>query len=91
MEQFCETYNLKSLIRQPKIFKNIDNPSCIDLILTYHRKCFQVSGTFETELSDFYELILTVSYLQKQKPRIIKYRNYINFNNHDFRADLFKW
>ena len=34
MSDFCDTYNLKSLIRQPKCYKNPENPSCIDLILT---------------------------------------------------------
>ena len=34
MHVFCETYNLTSLIKVPTCFKNQDNPSCIDLILT---------------------------------------------------------
>ena len=34
MNTFCITYNLACLIREPTCFKNIDNPSCIDLILT---------------------------------------------------------
>ena len=31
MEQFCASYNLKSLIKEPTCFKSVDNPSCIDL------------------------------------------------------------
>ena len=40
MEQFCASYNLKSLIQEPTCFKGVDNLSCIDLRLTNHPKCF---------------------------------------------------
>ena len=33
MKVFCSTYNLKNLVDEPTCFKNVDNPSCIDLIL----------------------------------------------------------
>ena len=31
---FCNTYNFKSLVKKPPCFKSIENPSCVDLILT---------------------------------------------------------
>ena len=34
ISDFMVTYNLKSLVKQKTCFKNPDNPSCIDLILT---------------------------------------------------------
>ena len=34
MEPFCELYRFKSLIKDPNCFKNPENSSCIDLILT---------------------------------------------------------
>ena len=34
METFCESYGLKNLIQVPTCYKNTQNPSCIDLILT---------------------------------------------------------
>ena len=34
MSSFCYTFDLTSLIKQPTCYKNPDNPSCIDLILT---------------------------------------------------------
>ena len=34
MQSFCETYDLKSLIKQPTCYKNPNSPICIDLILT---------------------------------------------------------
>ena len=50
------SYNLKSLVKQKTCFKNPDNPSCIDLILTNSPRSFQVSSVFETGLFDFYKL-----------------------------------
>ena len=34
MQIFCTTYSLKNLVKELTCFKNINNPSCIDLILT---------------------------------------------------------
>ena len=69
MEQFCASCNLKSLIKEPTCFKSVDNPSCIDLILANHPKCFQNSCVFETGISDFHKLPFTVlkTYFQKVK------------------------
>ena len=55
LEQFCASYNLKGLIQERTYFRSVDNPPCIDLILTNHPKCFQNSGVFETGISDFYK------------------------------------
>ena len=90
MEQFCASCNLKSLIKEPTCFKSVDNPSCIDLILTNHPKCFQNSGVCETGISDFHKLTVTVlkTYFQKAKPRIIKYRDYKYSDSNDFKDKL---
>ena len=37
MEEFRNNYDLKRLIRVPASYKNPDNPSCIDLILTNYQ------------------------------------------------------
>ena len=34
MSSFCDAFELTSLIKEPTCYKNPDNPSCIDLILT---------------------------------------------------------
>ena len=87
MEQFCASYNLKSLIKEPTSFESVDNPSCIDLILTNHPKRFQNSGVYETGICDFHKLTFPILkiYFQKAKPRIIKYRYYKYFDNNEFR------
>ena len=73
ISEFCATYNLKYLIKEPTCCKNLENLICIDLILTNSSKYFQNSNVFETGLSDFYKLTFTVlkAYFQKQKPNCL--------------------
>ena len=87
MLEFCELYHLCNLIKEPTCFKNPINPSCIDLLLTNKKMCFQNSKALETNLSDFHKMTLTVlkAYYKKSKPTKITYRNYKNFNNEAFR------
>ena len=54
MNNFCESYNLSSLIRESACYKNPKNPSCMDLFLTNSPNSFQISGVVETGLSDFH-------------------------------------
>ena len=60
VENFCGTYHLHNLIKDPTCFKNPDKPSCIDLLLTNFPKSFLKSQTLETGLSDFHKLMQTV-------------------------------
>ena len=81
MKAFCESYNLSSVIKEPACYKNPQNPSCIELILTNSHYNFQNSCLIETGLSYFHKMTVTVkktSY-KKLKPRIINYRDYENF------------
>ena len=90
ISDFMSTYNLKSLVKQKTCFKNPDNPSCIDLILTNSPWSFQDSSVFETGLSDFHKLTTTVlkQYFPKPKPKIVKYSDYRIFRNDEVRAEL---
>ena len=56
---FINTYDLKNLVKEPTCSK-ADNPCCIDLILTNRYRSFQHTTTFETGLSDFHKMIVTV-------------------------------
>ena len=78
IKSFCNTCNFKCLVKESTCFKNIDNPTCIDLILTNKPSYFQNNRVIETGLSDFHKLtITTLKYnFQKQEPKIITYRNY---------------
>ena len=60
LEEFCSSYNLKNLIKQPVCFKNLKNATRIDYILTNHPRCFHFSSAFETDLSNFHKLTLMV-------------------------------
>ena len=84
MENFCGTYRLHNLIKNP------NKPSCIDLLLTNFPKSFLKSKTLETGLSDFHKLTLTVLkiHYKKQKLLVVTCRNYKNFSNESFRTEL---
>ena len=90
MESFCESYRFKSLIKDPTCFKNPENSSCIDLILTNSSYSFQNSCEIETDLSDFHKMIVLgmKTTFQKLKPRIVQYRDYAQFSNDNFRKKL---
>ena len=58
--------------------------------MTNHPKSFHSSSVYETGLSDFHKLTLTVlkTFHVKRKPKIIQYRDFNHFDNTSFRADL---
>ena len=58
MKTFCESYTLSSLIKEPTCYNNLQNSSCIDLILTNSPYSFQNSCVIETGLSDFQKMIV---------------------------------
>ena len=62
------------MIKQPTSFKNLENPTWIDQILTNHPKRFPSLSVFE--MTDFHKLTLTAL-----KPKIIQYRDFNHFNN----------
>ena len=60
MAGFWDTYDLRSLITEPTCYKNPENQTCTDLILTNHPLSFQNSCLLETGLSDFHKMAMTV-------------------------------
>ena len=60
MDEFSRVYGLKSLIKEPTCYKSLDNPSCIDLILTNRYNSFQDSTVIETGISDLHKLTYTI-------------------------------
>ena len=92
MSEFFVLYNFTNLIKEPTSHKNVDKkPTPIDHILINHARCFQHSGIYETHLSGFHKQKFTVLKIiyAKQKPRIIKYRDFKNVDIF-FRMDLLK-
>ena len=68
LQDFCNIYNLESLSNTPTCFKNPDNPSCIDLLLTNSRNSSDETLAVESGLSDFHKLGVSVlkSYFKKR-------------------------
>ena len=59
-QNFCKTYSFISPIKQPTCFKNPENPSCNDFILTSKSRSLQTKCVVETGLSDFCRMIISV-------------------------------
>ena len=80
------------MLKQANCFKNPENTTRIDHILTNHPRSFPVPSVFETGLSGFHKLTLTVlkAFHAKHKPKIPQYRDFNHFDNASFRADLLK-
>ena len=90
LEEFLFEQNFKNLVKDPTCFKNLDDPSCIDLFLTNSSPSFQHTTTVETGLSDFHKMAVTVmkTTFPKAQPKIIYYRDYKNFDLSAFRSEL---
>ena len=90
MTEFCETYNLTNLIKEPTCFKNPRNPSSIDILLTNRPMSFKTSKAIETGLSDYHKMTITVmkSVFKKLPPHLMTYRDYKKFNVNLFRVSL---
>ena len=69
---------------------SVENPSCIDLMLTNSNMSFQNTTTVFSSLSDFYKLVLTVLKINftKNIPKEIIYRDYKNFDSFLFNVEL---
>ena len=87
---FCSMYNLKNLITEPTCYKNAENPTSINVILTNRFKSFRESRTIETGLSDYHKMIYTILKLdiKKKDPLLINYCSYKHFDDLAFRTDL---
>ena len=90
MMEFCDTYNLKNIVKGPTCFKNPTNPSSVDVILTNKFRSFTDNINIESGLSDFHLLTTCTmrSFFPKQSPKFIKYRSYRKFDNILFHNEL---
>lgn len=79
MMNFIESYNLRNLIRMPSCFKNPENLSCIDLLLTNSPYSFQSMHVTETDLSYFHKMTVAVMKVSFHKIKY-KYLNYRRYN-----------
>ena len=60
LQHFLEEFHAKNLVKEETCFKNIENPSCIDLFLTNSWQSFLNTTTVSTGFSDFHKMVITV-------------------------------
>ena len=90
LSSFLYQHELSIIVKESMCFKNVSNPSSINLILTNSALSFQNKLTISCGLSDFHKLVMTVlkTTFSKNKPREIVYRNYKYFNSQNFNDEL---
>ena len=83
IESFLYEHELSNLVKEKTWFKNMQNPSCIDLLLTNNSYAFQQTTTVCSGLSDCHKLVLTVlkTSIPRGNPRQITYRDYKKFDS----------
>ena len=57
LDTFLHQHELKNVKKEPTCYKNSENPSCIDFILTNNPRSFFKTSTLFTGLSDFHKLV----------------------------------
>ena len=67
LSQFLYVYNAKNIVKQSICFKNVLNPSCIDLFITNLPLNFQNTIGITNGLSDFHKMIITVMKMSFKK------------------------
>ena len=90
LSEFLEDNELSNLVKFPTCYKNADNPSTIDLIITNKPKSFQNTVGMSTGLSDFHKMIVTSlkTTFEKCPPKTMIYRDMKHFDKVAFRCDL---
>ena len=68
----------------------MQNPSCIDLLLTNNVYAFQQTSAICTGLSDCHKLVLTVlkTTVPRSQPKEITYRDYKQFDSSKLKIEL---
>ena len=71
------SYNAKNIVKNKTCIKSIENPSCVDLILTGKPGSFQHTNVFETGISDHHKLVTKVmrAKFTKALPEYVHYHN----------------
>ena len=83
-------HELRNVNKELTCYKNSENPSCTDFILTNNPRSFFKTSTFFTGLSDFHKLVLSVfnTTFCKSKPKEITNRNLKIFEEESFNHEL---
>ena len=90
LSDFLHQYDSKNLVKEKTCFKNVNNPSCVDLIITNQPNLFQHTTALSTGLSDFHKMVVSMfkASFEKRAPKQITYRTYKDFDQIRFNSDL---
>ena len=90
IESFLYMDELSNLVKEKTCFKNMQNPSCIDLLLTNNIYAFQRTITICIHLSGRHKLVLSIlkTTVLRSQPKEITYRDYKQFNSSKFKNEL---
>ena len=55
LDSFLYQHEFKNLVKEKSCFKNVSNPSCVNIFLTNNALSFQHAETVPTGLSDFHK------------------------------------
>ena len=67
LSQFLYEYNAKNIVKESTCFKNVLNPSCIDLFITNSPLSFQNTIAVSNGFSDFHKMVITVMKMSFKK------------------------
>ena len=90
LSEFLNSHDAKNMVKEKTCFKSMNNPTCVDLLISNKEKCFKSAATIDTGLSDFHKMIPVVSKkkIEREKPKVISYRDYRHFDSNFFRCAL---
>ncbi len=90
LDDLCDLYNLKNIVKEPTCFKSQDNPSLIVVILVAKPMRLHETVVFDTGLSDFHNIICvcTKVYVPREVPRKIVYRSFKSFDENKYKEDI---
>ena len=90
IDTFLQVYDAKYIVKDKACFKSIENPICVDLLITNSVNSFQHTKVICSALSDCHEMVVTVlntAFLKSKSLEII-HRDYSKFNEENFRDNL---
>ena len=75
LTSLCNLFKFTNRDKKPTCYKNPNNPSYIDIILTNCVRSFHITYVFETGLSDSHKVVVTPLRLifESLSPKVIKY------------------
>ena len=90
LSQFLYVYNAKNIVKQSICFKNVLNPSCIDLFITNCPLSFENTIAVTKGLSDFHKMVITVMemFFKKHCPIERHYTDYKYFDRTKLKNSL---